>query len=92
MKASTNRHKLDKRYALKIPYRDEQCILREYEVDFLIKAKDSIYLAETKGDRDMENATVAIRARAAERWYEAASGVRSPIEQPEKWEYLGISF
>lgn len=32
--------KLDKRHALKIPYRDEHGILREYEVDFLIKTKE----------------------------------------------------
>jgi type III restriction enzyme len=83
--------KLDKRHALKIPYRDEHGILREYEVDFLIKTKDSIYLVETKGDRDMEKATVAVKARAARRWCETASGVKPPIEQPEKWEYLLIS-
>jgi len=83
--------KLDKRHTLKIPYRDEHGILREYEVDFLIKTKDSIYLVETKGDRDMEKATVAIKARAAKRWCETASGVNPPIEQPERWEYLIIS-
>jgi type III restriction enzyme len=83
--------KLDKRHALKIPYRDEHGILREYEVDFLIKTKATIYLVETKGDRDMEKATVAVKARAARRWCETASGVKPPIEQPEKWEYLLIS-
>jgi type III restriction enzyme len=83
--------KLDKRHALKIPYRDEHGILREYEVDFLIKTKGSIYLVETKGDRDMEKATVAIKARAAKRWCETASGVNPPINQPSKWEYLIIS-
>lgn len=83
--------KLDKRHALKIPYRDEYGILREYEVDFLIKTKDAMYLVETKGDRDIEKATVANKARAAKRWCETASGTKPPIEQPEKWEYLLVS-
>jgi type III restriction enzyme len=83
--------KLDKHHALKIPYRDEHGILREYEVDFLIKTENAIYLVETKGDRDMERATVAVKARAARRWCETASGVKPPIEQPDKWEYLLIS-
>jgi type III restriction enzyme len=83
--------KLDKRHALKIPYRDEYGILREYEVDFLIKTNGAIYLVETKSDRDMEKATVATKARAAKRWCETASDVKPPIEQPEKWEYVLIS-
>lgn len=85
--------KLDRRHTLKIPYRDEHGILREYEVDFIIKTKDAIYLVETKGDRDLEKATVAIKARAAKRWCETASGVKPPdnIGQPDKWEYLLIS-
>lgn len=83
--------KLDKRHALKIPYRDQYGILREYEVDFIVKTKDAIFLVETKGDRDMEKATVAIKARATKRWCETASNVKPSIEQPEKWEYLLIS-
>ena len=46
---------------------------------------------ETKGDRGMEKATVAVEAHAAKKWCETVSGVKPPIEQPEKWEYLLIS-
>lgn len=83
--------KLDKRHALKIPYRDEHGILREYEVDFIVKTKKSIFLVETKGERDIADATVAIKARAAKRWCETASGVTPPINQADKWDYLIIS-
>jgi hypothetical protein len=32
---------------------DEYAILREYEVDFIVKTKDKIYLLETKADKDL---------------------------------------
>jgi len=85
--------KLDKKHGLKIPYRDEYGILREYEVDFIVKTEDSIYLVETKADRDLDKETVAIKAKAAQSWCESACMAELPegIEQPRKWEYLIIS-
>jgi len=85
--------KLDKKHGLKIPYRDEYGILREYEVDFIVKTKESMYLVETKGDRDIFKENVAVKAKAAHSWCESASMVEPPqeINQPKKWEYLIIS-
>jgi type III restriction enzyme len=85
--------KLDKRHALLIPYRDEYGILREYEVDFVIKTNDKMYLVETKADKDLYEATVLLKAKAAHTWCLNASRV-SPIEdmlQPKDWEYLVLS-
>ena len=85
--------KLDKKHGLKIPYRDEYGILREYEVDFIVKTEDAIYIVETKADRDLDKDTVAIKAKAAQSWCESASMADPPrdLNQPKKWEYLIIS-
>ncbi len=85
--------KLDKKHGLKIPYRDEFGILREYEVDFLVRTKDTMYLIETKSQWDLEKESVAVKALAAKRWCEVASGTPCPtgVDQPLKWEYLIIT-
>jgi type III restriction enzyme len=54
--------KLDKRHALLIPYRDEYGILREYEVDFVIKTNDKMYLVETKADKDLYEPNVLLKS------------------------------
>jgi type III restriction enzyme len=85
--------KLDKRHALLIPYRDEFGILREYEVDFIIKTNDKTYLLETKSDKDLYEQTVLLKAKAAHSWCLSASRV-SYIEDIKKlanWEYLVLS-
>ncbi len=43
--------KLDRRHALLIPYRDEYGTLRDYEVDFIERTEDAMYLVETKADK-----------------------------------------
>jgi len=85
--------KLDRRHALLIPYRDEYGILRDYEVDFVIKTPSRIYLVETKADKDLDNKTVLLKAKAASAWCETASGILPPSDspQPPKWEYLLLS-
>jgi type III restriction enzyme len=82
--------KLDRRHALLIPYRDEFGVLRDYEVDFIIKTEDRIYLVETKADKDLNDDTVLLKAYAAYSWCLKASKVK-PLEgmrQPQKFEYL----
>ncbi len=82
--------KLDKRHALLIPYRDEYGILRDYEVDFIVKTSDKMYLVETKADKDLNDPTVLLKAKAAHSWCMNASTI-DPIEgssQPTTWEYL----
>jgi type III restriction enzyme len=82
--------KLDRRHALLIPYRDEYGILREYEVDFIVKTNDKVYLVETKADKDLNDPTVMLKAKAAHAWCANASKVSSPntLSQPQEFEYL----
>lgn len=85
--------KLDKRHALLIPYRDEYGILREYEVDFVIKTNDKMYLVETKADKDLYEPNVLLKAKSAHIWCLNASKVSPPEDttQPKIWEYLVLS-
>ncbi len=85
--------KLDRRHRLKITYRDHTGILRNYEVDFIVRTKDKMYLVETKSDKDIGSANVAVKVRAAIAWCEQASTVVPPSEynQPQEWEYLLLS-
>jgi type III restriction enzyme len=85
--------KLDRKHPLKISYRDKSGIQRDYEVDFIVKTDQSMYLVETKSDRDLESATVGLKARAAQSWCETASTVAPPAEfnQPQQWQYLIVA-
>jgi len=85
--------KLDRRHALLIPYRDEYGILRDYEVDFIVDSPDKTYLVETKADKDLDDKTVLLKAKAAHAWRETASTVSLPegTHQSSKWEYLLLS-
>jgi len=85
--------KLDRRHKLKITYRDETGILRNYEVDFIVKTARRNYLVETKADRDLNSPNVAVKVRAAIAWCEQASTVSPPptFQQSQEWEYLILS-
>lgn len=85
--------KIDRKHPLKISYRDKTGIQRDYEVDFIVKTAARMYLVETKSDKDLESATVGLKARAAQSWCETASTVRPPdsVRQPQEWEYLIVA-
>ncbi len=85
--------KLDRKHRLKITYRDHTAILRNYEVDFIVKTRDKIYLVETKADKDIDSSNVVVKARAAVAWCEQASTLNLPegLNQPQEWEYLLLS-
>ena len=85
--------KLDRRHRLKIAYRDHTGILRNYEVDFLVKTADKLYLVETKADKDIDSQNVAVKTLAAVSWCEQASMVSPPdgYNQSQMWEYLLLS-
>jgi type III restriction enzyme len=85
--------KLDKKHALKIPYRDEFGILRNYEIDFLVKTKDSMFLVETKAEKDLDNENVGTKALAAYTWAKSANNLEPPqgVKQPLRWEYVMIT-
>lgn len=85
--------KLDRRHALLIPYRDEYGILRDYEVDFIVKTQEKIYLVETKADKDLNDPTVLLKAKAAHSWCVNASTVQLPegLTQASQMEYLVLS-
>jgi type III restriction enzyme len=85
--------KLDRRHRLKITYRDYTGILRNYEVDFIVKTYKRMYLVETKADRDLDSQNLAVKIRAAMAWCEQASTVKPPSDfnQSQDWEYLILS-
>lgn len=85
--------KLEHKHDLIIYYRDEDGIQRKYEVDFIVRAPEAIYLVETKGDRDLDKPEVALKARAAQAWCANAFTVLPPndLHQPQQWEYLILS-
>lgn len=85
--------KLDKKHKLKVSYRDETGILRNYEIDFIVKTPDKIYLVETKADKDIDSPNTAVKVQAAKAWCEQASLVQPPeeINQSQEWEYLILS-
>jgi type III restriction enzyme len=82
--------KPDRRHALRIPCRDEYGILREYEVDFVVRTNDKIYLVETKADKDLNDPTVLLKAKAAHAWCINASraSALNTLSQPAEFEYL----
>jgi type III restriction enzyme len=93
--------KLQKKHGLIIPYRDPSGLLRSYEVDFVLRTKDSCYILETKNDDDLKHPTVGIKAQAAITWCKTVSNVPLPSvasasspmfpAQPLQWEYLLLS-
>jgi type III restriction enzyme len=85
--------KVDRRHRLKITYRDETGILRNYEVDFILTTTQKNYLVETKADRDVDSPNVAVKVMAAMAWCDQASTVPPPkgFCQSKDWEYLILS-
>ncbi len=85
--------KLDRRHGFIIPYRSESGVLRDYEPDFVVRTDDTMYLIETKADKDLELPNVRVKALASHAWCQATSLVAVPdaVRQPQKWEYLVIS-
>ncbi|MDI6752643.1 MAG: hypothetical protein QME07_07360 [bacterium] len=85
--------KVDRRHKLKIAYRDETGIPRNYEVDFIVKTARKNYLVETKADKDLDSPNVAVKVKAAVAWCEQASTVlpAASFQQPQEWEYLILS-
>lgn len=55
--------RLEKPHKLVIDYRDADGIARSYEVDFGVKTAEKMFLVETKADKDLELAQVALKAR-----------------------------
>jgi len=82
--------KLQRKHKLTIAYRDPSGLLRNYEVDFVLRTADSCFILETKADRDMQLPNVATKARAAKHWCQSISGIAPPLDlpQPTVWEYL----
>lgn len=85
--------KLDKKHSLVIPWRDLDGVLRKYEVDFIVRTDEGIFIVETKGDRDLDTPGVALKARAASAWAANASGLDAPsgLSQPDHFEYLLVA-
>jgi type III restriction enzyme len=82
--------KLQRKHGLTIAYREPSGLLRNYEVDFVLRTGESCFLLETKSDKDLELPNVGLKARAAKHWCASISGVAPPpgMDQPTAWEYL----
>lgn len=80
--------KLDRKHDLRIAWRDDRGIQRQYEPDFVVKTADRMYLFETKGDHLIDDPSTALKAQAAVAWCRSASTVSPPREQPQVWEYI----
>lgn len=80
--------KLDRKHDLRIAWRDERGIQRNYEPDFVVKTVDRIFLFETKGDHLIDEPSTALKAQAAVAWCRSTSTVLPQREQPQQWEYL----
>lgn len=81
-----------RKHNLAIAYRDTYGIQRPHYPDFIVKTKDSMYLVETKQEKEYQAAaqdphhSVALKARAAQSWCRSASRV-SMDGQPQEWKY-----
>lgn len=82
--------KLQRKHGLSIAYREPSGLLRNYEVDFILRTAESCFLLETKSDKDLELPNVGLKAKAAQHWCASISGVAPPhgLDQPVAWEYL----
>ncbi len=80
--------KVQKQHNLTILYRDENGLMRTYEVDFVCRTAERCYLLETKSTKDLALPNVAVKVRAAHQWRKSVAGVRPPpdTEQPDQWE------
>jgi type III restriction enzyme len=85
--------KLDKKHNLVIAWRDLDGVLRKYEVDFIVRSHEGVFIVETKGDRDLDSPGVALKARAASGWSANASDLEVPdgLKQPRHFEYLLVA-
>jgi type III restriction enzyme len=82
--------KLQRKHGLSIAYREPSGLLRNYEVDFILRTAESCFLLETKSDKDLELPNVGLKAKAAKHWCSSISGIVPPpgLAQPAAWEYL----
>jgi type III restriction enzyme len=77
-----------------IKYLSEDGHYKSYYPDFLVKTKESVFVIETKSDKDFKiDPDVVNKARNAKKLCGLFSGINVPfndIQQPMKWEYLII--
>lgn len=90
---------LERRHSLLLPYRTRFGELSRYWPDFVVRTRDAMWLLETKGARDKEQASVWDKAKAALEWCRTAGQVTPPTPHPaggpwaqaKAWHY-GILF
>lgn len=90
---------LERRHSLYLHYRTRFGELSRYWPDFVVRTRDAMWLIETKGARDREQAAIWDKAKAALEWCRTACQVVPPglhpdgslWRQPQAWRY-GILF
>jgi type III restriction enzyme len=86
---------LERRHSLCLSYRTRFGELSRYWPDFLVRTSDTMWLIETKAQRDQESTVVWDKARASLEWCRTASQVAPPAvhlngmpwSQPAPWRY-----
>lgn len=73
------------RFPLRIPYYDENGILRHYLPDFIVKTGQGFYLIETKGTAFADIASVRMKDKSATKWCENLCKLTN-----ESWSYVKV--
>lgn len=73
-----------------IPYVDDKGYMGKYYPDFLVKTADTMYIVETKSEKDAYgDVNVKSKMKAAQEFCRAISKVNDPpASQPKNWQYI----
>ena len=59
-----------------------------YSPDFLVRTSTSLYVVETKSERDMTNENVHRKRRAARAWCDRINSLRPDLRENRTWNYV----
>ena len=79
-------------HGFSIPYADSKGYIGKYYPDFLVKTANTMYLLETKSEKDAYNdINVKAKMKAAQQFCRSISNASNPLEtQPKAWVYVLI--
>jgi len=63
-------------------------LLAHYYPDFLVKVNNSIYLVETKAERDLNNPDVLQKRKSTLEWIEKINQLNEIDRDNSKWKYV----
>ena len=71
-----------------IKYFNESGFVTSYYPDFIVRASDTIYLVETKADKDIINPLVMTKQKASESYIARINNLPLEDRDNRKWEYV----